>query len=42
MVPFIITRDPNVGKLQYAKNDIVADLSAKGDNEFTQEEIDEG
>ena len=41
-ISYVITRDPNVGKLQYARNDNVEDLCADEDNQFTQEEIDEG
>jgi len=41
-ISYVITRDPNVGKLQYARNNNVEDLSADEDNQFTQEEIDEG
>ena len=41
-ISYVITRDPNVGKLQYARNGNIEDLSASGDNQFTQEEVDEG
>ncbi|CAK8671603.1 unnamed protein product [Clavelina lepadiformis] len=41
-VSYVITRDPNVGQLQFANKDNVANLSASGENEFTQEQIDNG
>ena len=41
-ITYVITRDPNVGTLQYAERDLLTNLSAMGDNEFTQQEIDEG
>ena len=42
-ISFIVTRDPNVGQLVYAdENGELTNISANGNNEFTQQEINEG
>ena len=40
---FVVTRDPNVGQLVYVDEEgQITNISANGNNEFTQQEINEG
>lgn len=42
VISYAVTRDPNVGQLQLAKNNQVLNVSSSSRHKFTQRDIDNG